>query len=277
MKKGTANISLLNAITSGIWCINNDYAMSLMPIAFEVLQGRYDFGSGKSEKEPKQEDTTPRVEVMKIRGVISRDGWCSYGTESLANQLLEMAKKPYIYSIILDIHSGGGEAQAPRYLTEAINRVREQKKVVAYINNMACSAAYNIASSCEEIILSNAMAQVGSIGTFFSMTSYAKYYEKQGIDIFEVYATKSTEKNKPIRELLKGNPDAMVEQVDMYNEDFLATVQKYRPNIREEALNGAVYFGQKAIDMGLADRIDTLYNIVSAEMRQNTPIRIIHF
>jgi len=87
--------------------------------------------------------------------------------------------------------------------------------------------------------------------------------EKLGITFHEIYATKSTEKNNQLRELLKGNDKPIVANLDYANEMFHKTIiQNMGIKPDSEVLSGATYYSEQAISLGLAHRIASFNDAV---------------
>ena len=135
--------------------------------------------------------------------------------------------------------------------------LRDQKPIIAFVEDLCCSAAYWIASSCDSIGVSTELSVVGSIGTFTTIKNYQKKFEKEGINIVELYATASTQKNIEYREALQGNFEKLQKDLDFYNEHFINIVVKNRPGLREnqEWKTGKKFFANDALKSGLIDFI----------------------
>jgi hypothetical protein len=105
----------------------------------------------------------PVLDTLVNRGawLDSRSGLTSY--EGIAAQLRAAGSDPEVRSVLLDISSPGGEAAGMAGLADLIRSVRQTKPVTAFVNDMAASAAYGIASAANEIVISPT-STVGSIG-----------------------------------------------------------------------------------------------------------------
>ncbi|WP_395663809.1 S49 family peptidase [Aestuariivirga sp.] len=96
----------------------------------------------------------PVLDTLVNRGawLDSRSGLTSY--EGIAAQLRAAGQDPEVRSVLLDISSPGGEAAGMAGLADLIRSVRQTKPVTAFVNDMAASAAYGIASAANEIVIS---------------------------------------------------------------------------------------------------------------------------
>ena len=207
------------------------------------------------------------IAVISISGAITKHSqFCGpTGMAQVASILEECYANDDITGIILHVESGGGEFMAMRLLNEAI--AGKNKPMVGFIDDFACSAAYGILSGCDLIVANSTMARIGSIGTYMSIADYSKKLEKEGIDIKEIYATESKDKNGEVRQALKGNLKPLQELTDKYNNHFLQAIETNRGDkltqSREVWGTGKVYFAEEALELGLIDQIDTFSNTLN--------------
>lgn len=185
------------------------------------------------------------INVLNIDGPITRDGGgCSYGSREHRDWLMSAADMPETIGHILIINSGGGAAMAKYDYEQAIDYVHDKgQKVIAFIDGMACSAAYALACMADEVYVMNLNNEVGCIGTM------GAYYQQRHGDVnavtqeryVELYAEGSPYKNREFRDAAEDNYDTMIADLNKSAEDFKALVRKNRPNVTEEQLNGDTY------------------------------------
>jgi protease-4 len=199
--------------------------------------------------------------LLRLNGVMrASDGASSYGINTLVNDLIAAVDNPNIDGILLEVNTGGGEATAGQILQAAI--ADSPKPVVVY-GHMIASAGIMGTLGADEIIASTDMARMGSIGTFITIDKYlpkwyGNYYE-------DIYADKSTNKNEEFRAYLAGDKGPLIKSVNMLNDAFLATVQKFRDlkgNV-EETLSGRMFFAPDAKRRGLIDGIGNFNYAIS--------------
>jgi protease-4 len=164
------------------------------------------------------------------------------------------------------VDSPGGEADGTRNLSETIANLG--KPTVAFIDGMAASAAYWIASAADKIVAALDTDEIGSIGTYVSFADFRDYYEQQGVKLHEVYATKSTNKNKEFKQALDGKYGPLRAQIDVINESFIAGVKQNRKGKmdedEEEAFTGKLYFADVAKEKGLIDEIGSFETAIES-------------
>ena len=99
--------------------------------------------------------------------------------ESIENRIRLASKNSGVKAIILKLDSPGGEAAKSVECHRTIKRIRNtyKKPIYAYVDEMACSAAYAIASACDEIWLPET-GTVGSIGVIATLLDRTKANEE---------------------------------------------------------------------------------------------------
>lgn len=213
------------------------------------------------------------VAVIELHDVVMKYDFCgSYGTRSLMQQVAEADANPNIKGILLSIDSPGGEVNGTFDFTTTIKAAK--KPVVTFSHGMMASAAYEIGSAADHVMLSNDGVMVGSIGTMITLEDWRGWMEKEGIKAHTIYATASTHKNATYSDALDGNYDSIrAELLDPINEQFLATVRKnrYGKGLKKETLTGKVYLGSNAIGMGLADSMGTADDAVNWILQHSKP------
>jgi signal peptide peptidase SppA len=268
----------LHNIINGVWLIDPDYANNYLPLVAAFMRGeRFDSSVRETESFVSvyhnetvcSDDEIPlnSVAVINISGAITKyDQDCGpSGMISKSNVLRKFFLNDNVKGVILKIDSGGGEGNAMRVMQDAI--IDRNKPVIAFIDDLACSAAYGIASGCDVIVANSSTARVGSIGTYITVSDYTKYWEQQGIRLIDVYASQSKDKNSAYYEALKGNLEPIRAIADRYNSDFIETVKLNRSEKLAEDINswstGKVFFADEALKIGLIDSIDSFKNTLN--------------
>ena len=150
--------------------------------------------------------------------------------------------------IFLNISSGGGSVTG---LKECSNAILEcGLPTMAHCDGVACSAAYYLASSANEIAASPS-ALVGNIGTIMSWQSggalNTEVITNEGADL------KSTFKG----ELSETQREFLQAQADGIGEDFKDHVMNTRDGINAEVFRAGWYSGEMAEELDLVDGIAT--------------------
>jgi protease IV len=230
------------------------------------------------DKSPNQQNnaTQPKaIGVVELHGAMSKYGGPShYGTRDLSAMVRAAAMDETVKGIILHVDSPGGSTASVFPMIEAIEDAKKVKPVVAYVDDMAASAAYLIAIHADEVIASHDMSEIGSIGVMATLINDKKALEKKGIEIIKITPPQSEYKQKGVDMALDGDPEMLImESLVPWATFFQETVKMRRKNIDlsvEGIISGKMFYGGKAKQSGMIDaigsfdyaleRINSLYN-----------------
>lgn len=196
--------------------------------------------------------------VIEIRGPLEHhDGWWCDSYEAILDRVTE-ACSGTSSTVILKLDSPGGElfgcfdaARAIRARCKAAG-----KRLVAYVDGCACSAAYALACAAEEIVISET-AFAGSIGILISRVDVTARDAREGVGFALVASGKRKVDGHPHVALSKAELESMQGQCDALAELFFELVASLRgiatDAVRE--LEADVFHGPRAVAVGLADRV----------------------
>lgn len=189
--------------------------------------------------------------------------------ETLAAKLDAVAYDPKITSIVLDIDSPGGEAIGCFELAAQIRSISARKPVVAFVNGMACSAAYALASAARSIVAAPS-AIVGSIGVVAMHLDFSRALDAAGVTPTLIFAGANKVDGSPYQPLADGARGAIQAEVDGLNDMFLDTVAAGRgarlTRKAAKATEARTYIGADAKAAGLIDHLGAI-NIALALAR----------
>lgn len=181
-------------------------------------------------------------------------------TELFIKDLTTAAHSPSTKALVIQFDTPGGEVRGISDAAEYINKLQAEtgKPILAFVDGMAASAGYWLASQCAEIVLSKT-AQVGSIGV---VSGYR--VAKDSPEVMEMVSARTPGK-RPDFSTEEGR-DKLQQTLDDAAAVFIAEAAAGR-NMTEQALldacdQGWIVTGQKAVDKGLADRTGTLMELV---------------
>ena len=213
------------------------------------------------------------VAILPIVGsLVNRGAWIGASSglvsyEGIAAQLREAEADPDVRAILLDIDSPGGEATGMFATTKLVNAVNKAKPVVAFVNDVAASAAYGIASAASEIIVSPT-SMVGSIGVVLTHLDRSGELEDRGVKPTLIHAGAHKVDGNPFGPLSDAvRADLQAEVMKIYDQ-FVGLVAEGRAGrISSEAIRATearTYLGADAIAQGLADRMASLDEVIAA-------------
>ncbi len=161
---------------------------------------------------------------------------------------IDEAKLAGAKGIFFNVSSGGGSVTGLKETSNAI--MSAGLPTMAHCDGVACSAAYYLASSADELA-SSPSALVGNIGTIMSWQSNSGLATEVIInDGADLKSTFKGELSDTQREFLQN-------QVNAIGEDFKDHVLNTRDAIDSEVFRAGWYSGEQAVDLGLVDGIAT--------------------
>lgn len=217
--------------------------------------------------------------VSVVGSLVNRGAWIgaysgATSYEGLAKQMGDAAADPAVKSIVLDLDSPGGEATGMFTLAAKVAEVAKEKRVVAVVNDMACSAAYGIASQATEIVVSPTSV-VGSIGVVLTHLDRSGELQSKGIKPTLIFAGSHKVDGHPFGPLSDAVRADLQAEVAKFYDQFVSLVAQGRGDRLTEqharATEARVFIGQEAIDRGLADRMAS-FDAVLASL-QGKPAR----
>lgn len=200
------------------------------------------------------------IAKLTLKGIIHDDEFSTEGINAnqVVNWIQSIQKSDKILGVLIELDSPGGETGATKKIYNALKNLKKEKPIVVYINSIAASGGYYIASISNKIF-SQESAIIGSIGVIMLRPNIEKLLEKIGISIKILKAGKFKDLSYPFRELTE-------EEEKMYNEilntaykNFISDVAFGRKQseqmIEEQWANGRIFSGLKAKSLQLVDEI----------------------
>lgn len=267
--------NLVRNILSSVWMISDREASNLRPVVESLVRGlsvdmsQYVVQSrtyGYSNSPNRDQD---RTIVIEIKGVIMKYDYCGdMGMMSLERLIYRLADDESVSGVILDIDSGGGEATYLDHVAEALRYLRERKTLVAHFSGICASAAYYLASQCQEIYASSPLDECGSIGTLCGMNKPNPNNRSQ-YTLELIYSTKSPAKNKAYRDALDGDYTEFERVLDEYSTSFHENVLSGRPKVDQSAFDGRLVTSDEAKKLNLIDGVKRLDQVIADVMNKN--------
>lgn len=209
----------------------------------------------------------------RVSGFEAFSGVQSYA--SMRSSITEAVADDRVKGILLDIDSPGGEVAGVFDLSDLIFASRGVKPIVASVNDMACSAAYLIASACDKIVTTQT-GQVGSIGVVWTHVDVSKMNQAMGIAVTHVYAGKRKIEGSPYMPLSGAALARFQADVDQVFRMFVGSVARNR-SMSEEAViatQADVFIGSMGVEQGLADEIGTFDSAFDSLTTSSPLVRI---
>lgn len=161
-------------------------------------------------------------------------------------------------AVVLRLSSPGGVVSGLWECVKKLRALSEEHGVplVAYVDEMAASAAYALACACDTIYLPES-GIVGSIGVISHMFSVARANDEDGIDV-EVIASGDQKvdgnENLPITDAAKSREYTRVMKLARQFFRVVASARGLSPG-EVEAFQAGIFLGDDGVDVGLADAV----------------------
>jgi len=210
----------------------------------------------KSQREPMEIDGQGIahicIEGTLAKGISPIEACCGVWDYEWICEDIEEAMEANVRGIFLDINSPGGSCCGNPEVVDLIQSL--PMPIVAYSDDTACSAAYNIAVSCDRIY-GSVGSTWGSIGTIIPWTDQSAAYEAEGLSWDPI--TSGPLKGAGMGPSLTAAQRASLQQlVDDSFAQFKNNVLRNRL-VADEYMTGACYLAPRAKSANLIDEIAT--------------------
>jgi protease-4 len=189
------------------------------------------------------------------------------GDRTMVDILDKLRTDSSVAAVVLRIDSGGGSAVASDNIWRAAMRLRAVKPLIAAIGPIGASGAYYAASAANEIFVLPA-SLTGSIGIFYGKANIGDFLLGLGINSFEEGRGLRASMESWTRPYTDEERAVLEEKIGFYYGQFVDRVVEGRAGrlTREqvdEAGQGRIWSGTKAVELGLADAIGGLGEAVA--------------
>lgn len=202
----------------------------------------------------------PRASLLaEASGATSLERWTS--------DLRQAINDPSVGSVVLDVDSPGGSVFGVQETADAMRAMMRSsgKPIVAVANNMAASAAYWLASACDELVCTPS-GEVGSIGVIAAHEDLSAALEREGIKVSLITAGKFKGEGNPFAPLAEDTRGYLQSRVNDYYRAFVASVARGRGTtaeaVRDGYGQGRMLGAKAAVQAGMADRVGTLEDTI---------------
>ena len=217
--------------------------------------------------------TEGSVEVIPLSGMITPRGGLiamlfgiESGLEALRSRLRGAVADPNVASIVLAVDSPGGLIDLVPETAREIAAANAVKPITAVASTEAASAAYWLASQASELVVTPS-GSVGSIGVFLLHADFSRAYEQEGIKPTLIKAGKHKADPNRFEPLSDSGREYLQGTVDELYGMFVGAVASGRgvseDAVREGFGEGRMALAAEAVELGMADRVATLEEVVA--------------
>lgn len=250
---------ILAAVYGQPWAVLPGTLQAIRETVDRYAIGRAEAPVVTDESDP--EPTTAKrgnVGIVRMQGIIGQhlsglETMCGgYDLAQLSEDLGAMANDASVDRVLLLVRSPGGSVGG---VPEAAAMVAGfPKDIVAFTDDMAASAAYWIASQAKQVWITPS-SEAGSIGVYSAVVDESAAWAKEGYKLELMKAGKHKAAGIPGLPLADEDKAILQAEVDSLYEEFKASVRVGRGDISDEVMQGQMFRGQKAVDVGLADAV----------------------
>jgi len=287
---------ILTAVAGTPWAIHPEKGRAIMeflsfaaaggrngPSEVQAITGRapvaYDDGETGEERRARMAAAEEKaiadrggVAIVALKGVLSPrlsdemdvSGPGGTSAEGFAKRFSAALNDPRVGGVIVDVDSPGGNVLGIKEATDAVYAARGgDKPVVAVASPIAASAAYWIAASAGELVVTPS-GEVGSIGVYTWHEDLSKALADAGVVVSLITASSAPHKAEthPAFPLSDEARAAMQEGVDRYGQSFVDAVARGRgvsaADVVKRFGGGRMIGADEALAAGMVDRIGTL-------------------
>jgi len=192
------------------------------------------------------------------------------GYNAIRHNFIDALNDKKVRAIALSIDSPGGEVAGCFDLADLIYESRSVKPTLAILSESAFSAAYALASACEQIAVPRT-GGTGSVGVICMHIDQSKAIDRAGLAVTIIkYGDRKADGNQ-FNPLTKEALERFQSDVDEMGELFVATVARNR-NLPVETVRktqATTFLGAAGVEIGFADAVmapDEAFRSLLAEL-----------
>ena len=223
------------------------------------------------------------IPTLRLSGVIGQAGLLRSGLtintiDKLINKLFSFKKSP---AVALIINSPGGSPTQSSLIAERIIKKSKEKnkKVIAFVEDVAASGGYWLACSADEIFIDQ-NSVIGSIGVISPGFGFVNFIKKIGVERRVYTSGKSKSFLDPFKPEKKEDIQRLKIIQEQIHENFISYVKdrrdsKLNKKFEKEIFSGLFWVGKKAITLGLADGLGSIDDVLKKKYGKKIEIKMI--
>ncbi|MBP3194274.1 MAG: protease SohB [Cardiobacteriaceae bacterium] len=229
--------------------------------------------ASKNRGKDKDGKSLPRLFVLDFDGDIA-----ATDADELREQIsaiLQTAKEGE--QVLLRLESAGGYVHSYGFAASQLARLREKSlHLTVAVDKIAASGGYMMACVGSEIIAAP-FAVIGSVGVVGALPNFHDLLEKQSIHYEEHTAGEFKRTLTMFGENTDGDRQQFRKELQETHELFQQHIREYRPNLDVAKIaTGETWYGKKALEKGLIDKIQTSDDFLLAMMKTHNILELSH-
>jgi protease IV len=175
-----------------------------------------------------------------------------------------------IKAIVIRVNSGGGSSLASENLWREITIAKKEKPVIISFGDVAASGGYYMSCNADSIF-AQPNTITGSIGVFSILPNMQQFFKnKLGVTFDGVKTAPDADElsvSKPLTEMQKKYFQNGVDSIYYDFKSRVAGGRKISIEYVDSIAQGRVWTGEKAIQIGLVDRMGSLQDAINCAVR----------
>jgi len=199
------------------------------------------------------------VALIEIRGPLSHHcDWFFESYDEIVQKVQAAHDCAEARSVLINGDTPGGEVSGCFSTARIMRQIADKsgKPMLWYVDGQTCSAGLALAMACDRVVLPPE-GRFGSIGVIAELQSVAEQAAKQGVDVRLITSGARKADGHPLQPISDETVATIQESVDYEAALFMQWVSE-RTTIPVDTIQSwqaAVFHGQQAIDVGLADAL----------------------
>lgn len=174
-----------------------------------------------------------------------------------------------VEKIVMAYSSHGGNGNGLFRTSNFLEKATKLKEFTTFTDSVMGSAAYWLGVNSPRIV-TEPLAELGSIGVYITLTSYAQMNENSGIDVKVVRAGEFKalgHQDEPITDKVVAEVQRTVSATyDAFLDHASEKRGQNKESFRVNAAEGRTFFGNEAVKVGLADEVMVFDEMIEAMM-----------
>lgn len=223
-----------------------------------------DEAQAEAEAAPYQVDQDGTA-TFELKGMLLKDVPCLFtlfgieatSTEIVRKGIAKALADESVSRIRLEVDSPGGTTSGLTALADAVYSARGKKPITAHAQDLACSAAYWVASQADRVTAGQ-MATIGSIGVYTVIEDLSRAAENAGAKVHLVTSGPYKGGGEPGTVVTEKHLEGFQARIDAMASVFVDTIVRGRGMARadvEKLATGMCWVGAQAVAVGLVDEI----------------------
>ena len=208
-----------------------------------------------------------KVAVIYANGnIIDGENEQNIAGDRFASIIEKVGAEKNVKAVVLRVNSPGGSVLASEKIKAALDKVGEDKPIVASYGEYAASGGYWISNNCDKIY-TDALTLTGSIGVFGLIPEFSKTAsDLLHVGVENITSNKHGDMYGMMRPFDQAEYDYMLRSIEDIYDRFTTIVSEGRDLPKErvdEIGQGRVWTGTDALGIGLVDEIGTLDDAIT--------------